>query len=124
MEAAAQVLFQHDSGERKQAALTALLEFATNDSLRLVIKALSDEPTYSLTEALSACERPERAVLGLLKSGLHDKERIFQCLRVFRKRAVSLTTLYDYSPPIHQGITADGYLSPQRSVSCSRGLIG
>ncbi len=127
VEAAAQALFQHDSGDRKQAALTALLEFATNDSLRLVIKALSDEPTYGLTEALSACERPERAVLGLLKSGLHDKERIYQCLRVFRKRAVSLKTL-DH-PLFTQAVRAllegdiqDRYLTLISDIDISKGV--
>lgn len=127
VEAAAQALVQHDSGERKQAALTALLEFATNDSLRRVIRALSDEPTYGLTEALSACERPERAVLGLLKFGLPDKERIYQCLYVFRKRAVSPKTLdhpliTQAERALLEGDIQDRYLTVISDIGISKGV--
>ncbi len=63
----------------------------------------------------------------MLKSGLHDKERIYQCLRVFRKRAVSLKTL-DH-PLFTQAVRAllegdiqDRYLTLISDIDISKGV--
>ncbi len=77
---------------RRMDALIALLELGTDDALRLVIKA-HDERAYSLTIALSRCERPEMVALRLLGFGLTGRKRIRQCLRVFEGKPISRTII-------------------------------
>jgi cold shock CspA family protein len=80
-------------------AIIALLELATDDALRLVVKTL-DNQNSSLTPALSQCERPEMAALRLLDFGLTGRKRIRQCLSVFEGKPVSRTIIN--SPEVAQ----------------------
>jgi hypothetical protein len=71
-------------------AAAALLEMGTDDALRPLVDLLSNEnESFPLTESLSRCSRPEITALRLLKFGLTGRQRIYQCLRVFRDKVVS-----------------------------------
>ena len=72
----------------------ALIEIATEEALRLVIKSLWRWDTgFSLTSILNDCERPEQAAIELLNAGLSSRNRVYQCLRVFSGRPVSRTII-------------------------------
>lgn len=74
----------------KEEAYISLLELATKDALRLVIRRLADEDErFSLVRVLSRCERPEIATLRLLGFGLTGRKRVYQCLSVFKGKPVS-----------------------------------
>jgi len=76
----------------KSAAITCLLELGTPDALRVIIK-LPTKLEESLVQGIVNCQRPEMAVLKLLKFGLTGKNRVRQCLSVFYKKPISSSIL-------------------------------
>lgn len=65
--------------------VAALLEIGSDSALRLLMKYV-DDVEVSLTTALSRCTRPDSVVIRLLRFGLADPARIYQCLSILKTR--------------------------------------
>lgn len=108
----------------RQEAYISLFELATQDTLRVVVRSITQEDeNFSLTGPLLRCERPEIAALRLLNFGLTGRKRISQCLSVLKGKFINSTIVN--SPEVAQAemiLLGDGIEVESRDLELINGI--